>query len=93
MEGADTAWQAFRDRFATHLGRFGHIIYDLDFAKAVPLDDPAPLLETLAFFLSGQAPDPRARRQRPRASATARPRPCCDGCAARASCCSGGCCV
>ena len=61
-EVADAAWQAFRDRFATHLARFGHMIYDLDFAKAVPADDPAPLLETLRFFLSGQAADPRARQ-------------------------------
>src|SRR5206468_2461689 len=71
VERADAAWQAFRDRFATHLARFGHMIYDLDFAKAVPLDEPAPLLETLMFFLSGRAPDPRARQA---AAASARDR-------------------
>jgi pyruvate,water dikinase len=55
-------WSGFRQRFATHLAQFGHLIYDLDFAKAVPADDPAPLLETLKFFLSGDAPDPAARQ-------------------------------
>ena len=58
----DEVWQEFQRRFAEHLDRFGHAIYDLDFAKAVPADDPAPLLETLKFFLSGQAPDPHQRQ-------------------------------
>jgi phosphohistidine swiveling domain-containing protein len=64
VEGVDEAvWSEFRKRFAAHLARFGHTIYDLDFAKAVPADDPTSLLETLKFFLSGEAPDPRARQQ------------------------------
>ncbi len=56
------AWPEFRQRFAAHLAHFGHAIYDLDFAKAVPADDPVALLETFKFFLSGQAPDPQARQ-------------------------------
>ena len=56
-------WSEFRQRFAAHLAKFGDAIYDLDFAKAVPADDPASLLETLKFFLSGQAPDPHARQK------------------------------
>ncbi len=56
-------WSEFRRRFAAHLAKFGDAIYDLDFAKAVPADDPASLLETLKFFLSGQAPDPHARQE------------------------------
>jgi pyruvate,water dikinase len=65
----EVVWSAFRQRIAEHLKRFGHTIYDLDFAKPVPADDAASLLETLKFFLSGQAPDPYARQT---ASATAR---------------------
>src|SRR5256886_2414758 len=61
-DGKDTAWSEFWRRLADHLARFGHAIYDLDFAKAVLADDPAPVLETLKFFLSGQAPDPYERR-------------------------------
>lgn len=55
-------WSGFRQRFAAHLARFGHMIYDLDFAKAVPADNPAPLLETLKFDLRGDAPDPSVRQ-------------------------------
>jgi len=37
-----------------YLNHFGHTIYDLDFAKSVPADDPAPLLE--AFKVSFRLP-------------------------------------
>jgi pyruvate,water dikinase len=54
-------WSEFRRRFAAHLGRFGHTAYDLDFAKSLPADEPAPLLETLKYFLTGQARSPHER--------------------------------
>jgi pyruvate,water dikinase len=56
-------WREFAARFAEHLERFGHTIYDLDFASTVPADDPAPLLETLKYFLSGQARSPYERQE------------------------------
>lgn len=56
------AWAEFWQRLNDHLARFGHAIYDLDFAKAVPADDPAPILETLKFFISGQALNPHERQ-------------------------------
>lgn len=56
-------WLEFRARFSAHLAKFGHTIYDLDFAKAVPADDPSSLLETLKFFLSDEATDPYKRQQ------------------------------
>ncbi len=56
------AWGEFRQRFSAHLDRFGHAVYDLDFAKSVPADDPAPLVETLKYFLGGQAPSPYERQ-------------------------------
>jgi pyruvate,water dikinase len=60
---ADTAgWREFSRRLAEHLNRFGHSIYDLDFAKSLPADDPAPLLEALKYFLSGRARDPHDRQ-------------------------------
>src|SRR6266487_3270553 len=52
--GDAVVWSAFQQRFAAHLARFGHTIYDLDFAKAVPADDPSSLLSPLKFFLSGE---------------------------------------
>jgi pyruvate,water dikinase len=64
MAGIDAeTWEEFRERFAAHLTKYGHAIYDLDFAKAVPAEDPGSFLETLKFFLSGQAPNPYARQQ------------------------------
>jgi pyruvate,water dikinase len=64
-------WREFCGRFAQHLERFGHTIYDLDFASSVPADDPAPLLETLKYFLSEQARSPYERQE---AAAMARER-------------------
>jgi pyruvate,water dikinase len=58
------SWSEFCHRFDDHLNRFGHAIYDLDFAKSVPADDPAPLLETLKFFLTGQGRNPHERQTR-----------------------------
>ena len=56
------SWREFRDRLADHLDRFGHAIYDLDFAKSLAAEEPAPLLETLRFFLTGQARSPHERQ-------------------------------
>jgi pyruvate,water dikinase len=58
----DGAWPEFWQRLTDHLARFGHAIYDLDFAKALLADDPAPALETLKFFLSDEAPNPYVRQ-------------------------------
>jgi pyruvate,water dikinase len=58
----DGTWAEFWQRLADHLARFGHAIYDLDFAKALLADDPASALETLRFFLRDEAPDPYVRQ-------------------------------
>jgi pyruvate,water dikinase len=55
-------WDEFRQRFMTHLRAFGHAIYDLDFAKPLPVDEPAPVLEALKFFAGGQATSPYERQ-------------------------------
>jgi phosphohistidine swiveling domain-containing protein len=60
--GDAESWREFSRRFGDHLNRFGHAIYDLDFAKAVPADDPAPLLETLKYFLVRQGRNPYERQ-------------------------------
>src|SRR6266849_7129085 len=61
-EGEERGWSEFWRRLVDHLARFGHTIYDLDFAKAVLVDDPGQILETLKFFLSDQAPNPYERQ-------------------------------
>jgi phosphohistidine swiveling domain-containing protein len=44
----------FAPRFDIYLREFGHAVYDLDFAKPVPADDSAPLIETMKVYLSGK---------------------------------------
>ena len=56
-------WREWKQRFDDHLDRFGHLFYDLDFAKPVPADDPAPLLEALKMYLRGEGVDPHVRQQ------------------------------
>jgi pyruvate,water dikinase len=60
---ADEIWDAFCSRFQQYLEDYGYSIYDMDFAKPLPLDDPEPILETLKLFISGQARDPYQRQQ------------------------------
>jgi pyruvate,water dikinase len=56
------SWREFCARLAEHLNRFGHAVYDLDFAKSVPADAPASLLETLKYFVAGQGRNPYDRQ-------------------------------
>ena len=55
-------WQEWQTRFRAHLQRYGHTIYDLDFANPVPADDPTPLLETFQLFIGGQGVNPHTRQ-------------------------------
>jgi len=56
-------WREWQSRFQAHLQHYGHTIYNLDFANPVPADDPAPLLETCKWFISGQGVNPHTRQQ------------------------------
>jgi pyruvate,water dikinase len=56
-------WHQWRTRFQAHLQQYGHAIYNLDFSNPVPADEPAPLLETLKLFISGQGVNPHTRQQ------------------------------
>ncbi|HLE29013.1 MAG TPA: PEP/pyruvate-binding domain-containing protein [Anaerolineales bacterium] len=56
-------WPAFQARFQAHQQAYGHIMYDLDFAKPLPLDDPAPMLETVKMYLRGEGVNPHERQR------------------------------
>jgi pyruvate,water dikinase len=56
-------WPEFRGRLQSHLRAYGHIIYDLDFAKPLPLDDPTPMLETVKMYLRGEGVNPHERQR------------------------------
>jgi rifampicin phosphotransferase len=62
VEGA--VWQEWRSRFRAHLDRYGRTVYNLDFMNPVPADDPAPLFDTLKFYLRGEGQNPYERQRR-----------------------------
>ena len=63
-EGVDaTHWYAWQLRAKAYLQQYGHTIYNLDFARPVPADEPTPLLETCKLFLTGQIGSPHVRQQ------------------------------
>jgi phosphohistidine swiveling domain-containing protein len=62
-EVESSVWHEWRARFQAHLQRYGHTIYDLDFASPIPADDPTPLLETSQLFIRGLGVDPTERQR------------------------------
>src|SRR5918993_4575938 len=57
-------WDDWRLRFQTHLHTYGYAVYNLDFMNPVPTDDPAPLFDTLKFYLRGEGQNPHERQRR-----------------------------
>jgi pyruvate,water dikinase len=53
----------FAERFQAHLAEFGHTLYDFDFAKPIPADDPAPVLEAVKAYLAGKGSSPYERQR------------------------------
>src|SRR5215204_4306562 len=65
LSAVDTeVWHEWRSRFQAHLNRYGHTVYNLDFVNPVPADEPAPLFETLKFYLRGEGQNPHERQRR-----------------------------
>jgi len=60
--GDAASWREFAGRLTGHLKRFGHSVYDLDFAKGVPCEEPGSLIETLKYFASGRGRNPHERQ-------------------------------
>ncbi len=56
-------WPAFCARLQAHQKAYGHIIYDLDFAKLLPLDDPSPQLESIKMYLRNLGKNPHERQR------------------------------
>jgi phosphohistidine swiveling domain-containing protein len=54
--------EAWWQRFAEHLRRYGHMVYNLDVVNPVPADDPEPLLATVRMYLRGDGTDPYRRQ-------------------------------
>ena len=50
-------------RLQTHLEKFGHIVFQLDFAEPLPLDNPATMLENIKMYLRGEGSNPHERQK------------------------------
>jgi rifampicin phosphotransferase len=60
----EETWNEWRSRFQAHLDCYGHTVYNLDFATPVPANDPAPLFDTLEFYVRGEGQNPYERQGR-----------------------------
>ncbi len=56
-------WEAWQEAFQDYLEKFGYAIYDMDFSKPLPMDEPSPLLEMLKLWINGQAKSPYERQE------------------------------
>jgi pyruvate,water dikinase len=62
-ESRPAALDEWRQLFKQYLEEYGSALYDLDFAHPLPVDDPAPVLETFKLYLKGQGTNPYRRQQ------------------------------
>lgn len=56
------SWSEYCKRFIEYLEHYGYSIYDMDFAKPLPMDEPAPIIEMIKLYLAGQGKNPHARQ-------------------------------
>jgi pyruvate,water dikinase len=56
-------WQELQVRLEQHLKQFGYIVFQLDFAEPLPLDDPSPMLENVKMYLRSEGVNPHERQQ------------------------------
>jgi pyruvate,water dikinase len=59
----EAEWREWRSRFRGYLDLHGRMVYDLDFAKPVPADDPAPTFDALKYFVREEGKDPHERQR------------------------------
>ncbi len=58
------AWDEWKARFSEHQAAFGHLLFDLDFSKPLPAEDPVPQLKAVQMYLRGEGIDPNERQDR-----------------------------
>ena len=56
-------WREWQGCFREYLERYGYSIYDMDFAKPLPMDEPGPMLEMLKLFIAGRGTNPHERQR------------------------------
>jgi phosphohistidine swiveling domain-containing protein len=64
-EGVGQAeWIDWTQQVEAHLKSFGYMLFDLDFAKPTPAEDPTPQLETVKMYMQGEGANPYERQGR-----------------------------
>jgi pyruvate,water dikinase len=56
-------WQDLRARLDGYLAQFGHTLFDFDFGKPLPADDPSSILDTMRLYMHGKSRSPYERIQ------------------------------
>jgi len=62
LGGLQNDWDEFTSKFQAHLEKFGHLVFQMDFAEPLPRDHPELLLETIKMYLRGQGTNPHERQ-------------------------------
>jgi len=63
-QGVDPGeWESFCHRFGEHMDTFGHMVFELDYAKPLPRDHPEPALEAIKMYLRGEGANPYERQR------------------------------
>ncbi|MBN1265668.1 MAG: hypothetical protein JXA25_09255 [Anaerolineales bacterium] len=57
-------WQEWVQKMMDYRREFGYILYDLDFARSIPAEDPGPALEVLKIHLRGEGANPYERQEK-----------------------------
>lgn len=63
MENKGIEDDAFYKKFKAYLDVHGNMIYDLDFSKLTPHDDPRPIIEALKIYVADLGEDPIKRQK------------------------------
>ena len=56
------SWSEFKTRFDAYLAEYGHAIFDMDFSRPLPMDQPGLLLDAIKAYLAGSAGNPYERQ-------------------------------
>jgi len=56
-------WREWQGHFHDYLEQYGYSIYNMDFAQALPMDEPGPILEMLKLYIAGRGANPHERQR------------------------------
>lgn len=60
-------WHQFVQKYNRYQKNYGYAVYELDFAKPLPMDDPLPTVEVIKYYMSDHEKNPHARQREAKA--------------------------